>query len=347
MNCANHSDIAAVAFCRTCGKPLCNQCTRDVRGVIYCESCLAARLDSTTAAPGFVPPQTGYQQFMDQGLGVKVGPGPASGPNPSVAGILAGFFPIGVGAVYTGQYAKGLAHLVIMVLLIVGVSSDLPWYMTMCLGIGIGFFYVYQIIDAIRSAKAIQMGQPAPDPFGLTQAFGTGEKMEGAKVPTGAAVLIGLGVLFLLHTAGFFEVGMGLFVSLILLFLGVWLFAKNWGLIGANSTVCYCEHCRTRRLMGPAILITVGVLFLLDNVSHIGFHRTWPAILLAIGVVKLFQSNASFDGHFGPLPPGSSGYPPNVPPPPVVPGVPQSAPPTTPSSTVQSTDPTSGEVKNV
>ena len=23
MNCANHSDIAAVAFCRTCGKPLC------------------------------------------------------------------------------------------------------------------------------------------------------------------------------------------------------------------------------------------------------------------------------------------------------------------------------------
>jgi len=42
MNCATHSDTAAVAFCRSCGKPLCNQCTRDVRGVIYCESCLAA-----------------------------------------------------------------------------------------------------------------------------------------------------------------------------------------------------------------------------------------------------------------------------------------------------------------
>ena len=46
------------------------------------------------------------------------------GPNPALAGILAGFFPIGVGAVYTGQYAKGLSHLVIMVLLILGVSSD-------------------------------------------------------------------------------------------------------------------------------------------------------------------------------------------------------------------------------
>src|ERR1700751_4012643 len=98
MNCANHSDQAAVAFCRTCGKPLCNQCTRDVRGVIYCESCLAARMEGTQPtpayvppqpgyapvppAPGVVPPQTGYQQFMDQGLGLKIAPGPATGPNP-------------------------------------------------------------------------------------------------------------------------------------------------------------------------------------------------------------------------------------------------------------------------
>ena len=54
----------------------------------------------------------------------------------------------------------------------------------------------------MRSAKAIQMGEPAPDPFGLAQMFGTGEKFETTKVPVGAAVLIGLGVLFLLHTAG-------------------------------------------------------------------------------------------------------------------------------------------------
>ena len=208
MNCNTHGDTAAVAFCRTCGKPLCNNCTRDVRGVIYCEACLAARMEGTASAPaaGFVPPQgppqTGYQQFMDQGLGVKVQPGPASGPNPAVAGILAGFFPIGVGAVYTGQYAKGLAHLVIMVLMILGLSSDLPTLAIVGLAISTGFFYVYQIIDSIRSAKAIQMGEPAPDPFGLAQTFGAGEKFEATRVPAGAAVLIGLGVLFLLHTAG-------------------------------------------------------------------------------------------------------------------------------------------------
>jgi hypothetical protein len=339
MNCANHSDQAAVAFCRTCGKPLCQNCTRDVRGVIYCESCLAARMEGMAPAPGFVspqiPPQTGYQ-FTDQGTAVKVVPGPASGPNPAVAGILAGFFPFGVGAVYCSQYAKGLAHLIVMVLLIVGVSSDVPWYMHTILGIGIGFFYVYQIIDAVRTAKAIQMGEPVPDPFGLAATFGAGEKFEGTKVPAGAAILIGLGILFLLHTAGLFEVGMGVLISLTLILLGVWLFAKHWGLLGGITGRCACEQCRTRRLMGPAMLVTLGVLFLLDSVSHIEFHRTWPAILLVIGVVKLFQSNASPAGHVGPLPPDATVYSPGPPPPP--PG-PTSAPDTQP--------PSSGEVNNV
>jgi hypothetical protein len=54
MNCATHNDTAAVAFCRTCGKPLCGNCTRDVRGVIYCEPCLAARLESTAPAAAFI-----------------------------------------------------------------------------------------------------------------------------------------------------------------------------------------------------------------------------------------------------------------------------------------------------
>lgn len=339
MNCATHSDQAAVAFCRTCGKPLCQACTRDVRGVIYCESCLAARLEGSAPAahiPPQAPPQTDYQQFMDQGLGLKVGPGPVSGPNPAVAGILAGFFPFGVGAVYCSQYAKGLAHLIVMVLLIIGVSSDVPWYMHTILGIGIGFFYVYQIIDAVRTAKALQLGEPAPDPFGLAAAFGAGEKFEGTKVPAGAAILIGLGILFLLHTAGLFEVGMGVLISLALILLGVWLFAKHWGLLGTISGRCVCEQCRTRRLMGPAMLVTLGVLFLLDSISNIEFSKTWPAILLVIGVVKLLQSNASSAGHIGGLPPAPGAYPPSTPPPPAAPtGTPDSQPPS------------SGEVNNV
>ena len=346
MNCANHSDQAAVAFCRTCGKPLCNQCTRDVRGVIYCESCLAARMEgaasappyATPAAPFVAPAQTVYPPYTQPVVpgAVRV---PSSGPNPAVAGILAGFFPFGVGAVYCSQYAKGLAHLVVMVLLIIGVSSDVPWYVHMVLGLGIGFFYVYQIIDAVRTAKAIQLGEPAPDPFGLAATFGAGEKFEATKIPAGAAVLIGLGVLFLLHTAGLFEFGLDRFWPLILIFLGVWMFAKQWGLVSSSRTMCQCQHCRTRRLMAPAMLVTIGILFLLDSTDRVGFGRTWPAILLVVGVVKLMQSNASYDGHIGPLPPGPPGYPPSAPPP--------AAPTSTTVAPGSESAPSSGEVKNV
>ena len=58
MNCANHPDIEKVAFCRTCGKPLCANCTRSVNGVIYCESCLAARLEGVQ--PNVAPPAAGF-----------------------------------------------------------------------------------------------------------------------------------------------------------------------------------------------------------------------------------------------------------------------------------------------
>ena len=44
MNCATHNTVAAVAYCRTCGKPLCAVCARDVRGTKFCEQCLADRI---------------------------------------------------------------------------------------------------------------------------------------------------------------------------------------------------------------------------------------------------------------------------------------------------------------
>ena len=49
MNCAVHNQTQAVAYCRTCGKALCEECKRDVMGAIYCEPCIAARLQGATA----------------------------------------------------------------------------------------------------------------------------------------------------------------------------------------------------------------------------------------------------------------------------------------------------------
>jgi len=305
MNCATHNDVAAVAFCRTCGKPLCNQCTRDVRGVIYCESCLAARMEGVAPAAGFVPPpaQTVYPPMGAAALPGGPRPPLNTGPNPAVAGILAGFFPIGVGAVYTGQYAKGLSHLVIMVLLILGLGSDLPWYVITMLGIATGFFYVYQIIDAVRSAKAIQMGEPAPDPFGLAATFGAGEKFEGTKVPAGAVVLIGLGVLFLLHTLDIWEFSPHRVWPLILIGIGGFLLLRRLGVLGqAPRGLGRGRYCR-RGLMGPVILLTLGLQFLLENMGIIRFGRTLPLLLIVIGLVKIFESTA---------PPGTLPEPPSA-----------------------------------
>ena len=327
MNCANHADASAVAYCRTCGKALCSNCTRPVRGVIYCEECLAARMEGTVApaSAGFVPGT--FPPAAAGTIPAPPPPGSGSGPNPTVAGIL-GAIPFGIGAVYNGQYAKGLAHLGIFALLVAGCNSSGDLLPAIC-GFGIAFFIIYQIIDAVRTARAIQAGLPAPDPYGLAATFGGGAKIEASKIPMGAIVLILLGVLFLLHTMGF-GFGLDRFWPLILIALGVWLFARNWGLLASGCSGCQCARCRTRRIMGPALLVTVGALFLLENLGALGFGRTWPVILLVIGGVKLLQGSASTEGHI--LPPGPGPNPPGGPIPPIPPEPP--TPPVPPTSEV-------------
>ena len=98
-----------------------------------------------------------------------------------------------MGAVYTGQYAKGLAHLVIFTLLVLGASSGSEAMGTV-FGLAIAGFYFYQIIDAVRTARALQLGQAPPDPFGLGTTFSGGERVDVSKAPVGALILIGLTV---------------------------------------------------------------------------------------------------------------------------------------------------------
>ena len=72
---------------------------------------------------------------------------------------------------------------------------------------------------------------------------------------------------------------------------------------------CGCARCRAHGFMGPAVLITLGVLFLLDQVVHVywmEFGRTWPALLIVIGLVMFLQHNAPATGH---VPREYMGYP--------------------------------------
>ncbi len=72
-----------------------------------------------------------------------------------------------------------------------------------------------------------------------------------------------------------------------------------------SGKYCPCARCRSRGLMGPTILITIGVLFLIDRMDisflarRLDFSELWPIILIVIGAVKLFEYGASIEGHRG------------------------------------------------
>ena len=50
---------------------------------------------------------------------------------------------------------------------------------------------------------------------------------------------------------------------------------------------------KTKSLAGPLILITIGTMFLIQNLSLINvfkvFWRYWPVLLIAIGISKLLE----------------------------------------------------------
>ena len=197
MKCANHPEVDSVAFCGQCGRPVCSECRRDVRGMVYCETCIAARLQ----APG-IP-------------GIS---GPGVGPSPGVA-LALGFIP-GVGAIYNGQIAKALIQVLIFGSLIA--LSDRVGDFGPLFGLGAAAFYFYMVIDSYQTAKAICGGVPRQEWLGL------GEVKMGA--PVGAALLIGLGVLFLLDNLGlpvFHHVGK--FWPVLLIVVGVVLLQKRMG----------------------------------------------------------------------------------------------------------------------
>ena len=65
--------------------------------------------------------------------------------------------------------------------------------------------------------------------------------------------------------------------------------------------------------MGPAVLVTLGLLFLAGNMSGYPFERTWPILLIVIGAIKVVRYVMPDDGHFNPgqyPPPPYGQYPP-------------------------------------
>lgn len=178
MKCAVHLDTEATGYCRNCGKAMCPACTRDVRGALYCEACLAGLVASQQPQP-----QT---------------PQADPGASPGLAAVL-GFMP-GLGAVYNGEYMKALIQVLIFGGLIAvhnseSNSGDMHSLSMAFIHVALACFYFYMPVDAYRVAKARRAGQPAP-------AGPLPETVTGSGKPIGAFVLIFLGVMFLLANFG-------------------------------------------------------------------------------------------------------------------------------------------------
>jgi hypothetical protein len=160
MNCANHPDTPVAAYCQFCGKPLCAQCVHKVNNIVSCEPCLAARIGAASGGT--------YGVNINDGKGFQytatgpLPPGsvpPTWGTEPWLAFVL-GWIP-GVGAMYNGQFAKALAHVVIFALLV-----DFSHYSDV-LGVVVFGWVVYQVFDAYQTAIARRDGLPLPNPLGL------------------------------------------------------------------------------------------------------------------------------------------------------------------------------------
>ncbi len=154
-------------FCQDCGKPLTVETARVVGSSTFCEPCLATRVGGAGVPPppygvpfsgATVPPNVGGAA----GGPVYTEPFPpvgGSNPKPVLAALL-GFIP-GVGAMYNGQFAKGIAHIVIFALL------QSMARMNDFFGFLVGGWVLYQVFEAYHTAKARRDGLPLPDPFGL------------------------------------------------------------------------------------------------------------------------------------------------------------------------------------
>jgi len=46
-------------------------------------------------------------------------------------------------------------------------------------------------------------------------------------------------------------------------------------------------------IRGPLMLITLGVLFAVDQFGSVGFESTWPILIIVFGALKLMERAAA------------------------------------------------------
>jgi hypothetical protein len=235
MNCATHPDREATGYCRNCGKALCPDCIHNVRGVLYCEGCLAGLVSHP-------PPITHVEA-----------------PNPALAATL-GFIP-GLGAVYNGEYVKGLVHIAIFAGIIAILNSPTSDSLQAFFGIGLACFYFYMPIEAYRTAKLKQRHAYATYYAPPAAAAAPAAAAPQAGAPVSASF------------AGPAAAALGAEP------------AAPYAAVQPPAPAAQQPPARNP-LAGAVVLIALGLLILMANLGLLAgdwFGRMWPLILIGLG----------------------------------------------------------------
>ena len=180
MNCQNHPEVPATAYCRTCGKPICDECRRDAFGTVFCAEHVPAPAASAPPPPPFAP---GPRTSAGTALYSDVSPGLA---------FFLGWIP-GVGAIYNGQYAKGLVHAVVFGILVSILDSE-PRGLEVVFAMLLTAWIFYMAFEAYHTARMRRAGEPVDEYSSLIDFRSKG------RFPVAGITLVLLGIVLLLHT---------------------------------------------------------------------------------------------------------------------------------------------------
>ncbi len=214
---------------------------------------------------------------------------PAGAPSPGLAAFL-GLIP-GVGAMYNGQFVKGLIHVMIFAVL---VSAA---HVYGIFGLMIAGWIFYQAFEAYHTAKARRDGEPLPDPLGLndvTNWFSSGGRAHPGTAPGAPAGAgpVGPGPADPYQAPSQAQVQPP---------YGVPYVAPNEppyqtpyqgpyvppAYTGPGVPPVPPVFWRRREPIGAVILIALGLLILLHQVDWFSgrvFEYSWPVVLIGLGV---------------------------------------------------------------
>jgi hypothetical protein len=150
MQCANHTDAAAAAYCSNCGKALCSDCFSPDKSPVLCAECGQERETRPPSAPPPIPPPVN-----PPGRGYSVPPLPATLGYPYCppgVSLLLGFIP-GVGSICNGDYFKAFLQVLIFGSLVSLSSSSETGDLGPVFGILTAAVYLYMPFDAYHVAK--------------------------------------------------------------------------------------------------------------------------------------------------------------------------------------------------